>query len=88
MKKNIVSSEEELKRVIRYWSDETGFPKEKFINHIYFQKENKVNKRVVGSVKESYNNNEVNGFVRIRVRSSSMLARQISGWISGIIKDI
>ena len=55
-----------------YWSKISGFPKTDF-QKFYFQKTNKTNKK-------SY------GFLRIKVAQSSMLARQIVGWIEGIKK--
>jgi len=51
-----------------YWSEVTGSPEKNF-SRIYIQK---------GASKG------FQGFLRIRVRASSMLARQISGWIEGI----
>src|SRR3989344_2091588 len=71
LKKKKIISENLLKDVIRYWSNAIGYPKERFLHHIYFQK-------------NSSNSDKIYGFLRIRVRSSSMLARQISGWVSGI----
>ena len=58
--------------IIDYWAKVTGFSKEHFSN-IYFQKASK--KRESG-----------NGFLRIKVAQSSMLARQIAGWIEGLKK--
>lgn len=57
-------------KAIGYWSEETGFPKEAF-KHIY-----RYGKK--GSLKTSY------GLLQIRVSASSMLARQLEGWIRGI----
>jgi len=55
-----------------YWVKVTGFSKEHF-PRIYLQKASKK--------RES-----VNGFLRIKVAQSSMLARQIVGWIEGLKK--
>ena len=98
IKKKKQMTEETLKRIIRYWSDQTGFSKERFVNHIYFQN---INKRFKAKNNQNSQNNEnnqkhendnknskINSFLRIRIRSSSMLARQISGWTEGIIKSI
>jgi predicted transcriptional regulator len=59
-----------MNRIINYWSEITGYPKESF-PRIYFQ-----------SGKSEF------GLLRVRVKASSMLARQISGWIKGIQKLI
>ena len=58
--------------IVGYWAKATGFSKEHFSN-IYFQKASK--KREGG-----------NGFLRVKVAQSSMLARQIVGWIEGVKK--
>lgn len=70
----------ESKRVMReeiisYWVRAIGFPRAYF-SHIYFQK-NKV-KRKQTLRKTNY------GLMRVRVKASSLLARQITGWIRGI----
>lgn len=62
---------------ISYWAKATGFPRA-FFSHIYFQK-NKV-KRKQTLQKTHY------GLMRIRVKASSLLSRQIAGWIKGIKK--
>ncbi len=59
---------------IAYWSVETGFSKEVF-GHVYKYKKG-------ASLKADY------GLLRVRVKSSSMLARQLSGWILGIQEKI
>lgn len=61
--------------VISYWSKVTGFPRSSFTN-IYFQN---VSKKKIAGVE-----NSKIGFLRIKVRRSSMLARQIAGWIEGL----
>lgn len=60
-------------QVVSYWAKETGFMLEAF--HVYKYK-NKA------SLKAD------NGLLRIRVRASSMLARQLSGWIQGIQEQL
>lgn len=57
---------------IHHWSKVTGFSKSRF-SHIYFQKGNNKKKSKLG-------------FLRVRVAQSSMLARQITGWIEGLKK--
>lgn len=63
--------------IIAYWAKATGFPRAHF-THIYFQK-NKI-KRKQTLQKIHY------GLLRVRVKASTPLARQISGWIRGIKK--
>lgn len=72
----------ESKRVMReeiisYWARATGFP-HAYFSHIYFQK-NKI-KRKQTLQKTNY------GLMRVRVKASSLLSRQIAGWIKGIKK--
>jgi hypothetical protein len=55
--------------ILQYWTEQTGFLQEAF--HVYRYKRG-------ASLKANY------GLLRIRVRASSMLARQLSGWIQGI----
>lgn len=59
--------------IIAYWATETGFSQESF--HVYKYK----NKASLKADK---------GLLRIRVRASSMLARQLSGWIRGIQENL
>jgi hypothetical protein len=70
-----------IKQIIRYWAEVTEAPKEKFI-HIYFKEKPVSNGKKKIDLKE-YNKANF-GFLRIRVKSSSMLARQIAGWMRGI----
>jgi len=60
---------------VKYWSGVTGLLRSRFI-HNYSMKSNKA--------KKGASNISDNGFLRIRVSGSTMLARQISGWIRGI----
>ncbi|OGN31521.1 MAG: hypothetical protein A3I92_00560 [Candidatus Yanofskybacteria bacterium RIFCSPLOWO2_02_FULL_43_10b] len=64
-------------KAINFWSKITGFSEDSF-NHIYRHK-----KRHRKSKRQIQKNSE-NGLLRVRVRASSMLARQISGWIEGL----
>ncbi|OGN05105.1 MAG: hypothetical protein A2831_00300 [Candidatus Yanofskybacteria bacterium RIFCSPHIGHO2_01_FULL_44_17] len=67
------------KSIVNHWSEITGFSKENF-SRLYFQKiytkRRGVKRRA--SKKSSF------GQLRIRVRASSMLARQIAGWAKRI----
>lgn len=82
---------DKIKIIVDYWAEITGFPKKDFF-HIYFQKAGlkkvelkrkieKINKRKI--TKKTHF-----GLLRIRVKASSMLARQIAGWIRGIQNTI
>lgn len=73
-----------IDEVTDYWSDVTGFPKNYF-THIYFQIQ-KSKPQGRDRHRRKTQPRSVFGFLRIRVRASSMLARQISGWIRGIQK--
>ncbi len=66
-----------IDELVAYWMKATKFPKEYF-PRIYFQKvrRRRSKRKVFGRSKW--------GMLRVRVRASSMLARQISGWIKGI----
>ncbi|MEX2090746.1 MAG: hypothetical protein WD989_01270 [Candidatus Paceibacterota bacterium] len=73
-----------LDKIKNHWSVVTGFSRGHF-SHIYFYKSAKSGRR------NSKDRNRVTsakrsefGLLRIRVRASSMLARQIAGWIEGI----
>lgn len=72
--------EKSVDKIIKYWSQVTGFSKKNF-SHIYFQKKNPKRK---SSARRKVLKKSRFGFLRIRVKASSMLARQISGWVRGI----
>ena len=67
-----------LKEVINYWSNQTGFSKDKF-SRIYF-KRNKINTKRKNIGQNYY------GLLRVGVKSSSILQRKIEGWVEGIYK--
>lgn len=67
--------------LVDYWSGITGFPKDSF-SRIYIHK-----KRYKRSKRKIINKTE-HGILRIRVRASSMLARQIDAWIDGLKNQI
>lgn len=69
---------------VTYWSRITSFPKSSFV-HIYFQ-ENKPRRRRPGVKIRNRKTRILFGILKIRIKASSMLARQISGWIKGIQK--
>ncbi len=66
--------------VIKYWSDITGFSINNF-TRIYYKKNIVKTKRL--NMGDGYF-----GLVRIRVKKSSSLMREISGWINGIFCGI
>jgi hypothetical protein len=88
LKKNENLSEETIKKAVIFWSDKTGFPRNYFLNHVYFQKENRNNTNADGFGNGKRKNKNEHGFLRIRVRSSSMLARQIAGWVKGVLREL
>ncbi len=67
-----------LNDYVGYWAKATGFPKDNFSRYYLQKVKVKKSKRVT---KKSDH-----GLLRIRVKASSMLARQISGWVNGILK--
>ncbi len=67
-----------LNEFVNYWTDVTGFTKGNFSRY-YLQKV-KAKKPKRNSKRSNY------GLLRIRVKASSMLARQISGWVNGVLK--
>ena len=66
-----------LGELVDFWSEVTGFPKSNFSRY-YLQKVK------VKKAKKRNSKKVIHGLLRIRVKASSMLARQISGWVSGI----
>lgn len=77
IKFDLFLKEEKKDPAIKYWSEITGFLESNF-THVYFQKIKP--KRLKRKRIKKYNF----GTLRIRIRASSMLARQIAGWIKGI----
>lgn len=88
-------------KIISFWSKVTGFSDDKF-SHIYYQKilsrptrkKTKIlgkpaakDDRLIDTIEKKHNIAQ-HGFLRIRVRSSSMLNKQIIGWIEGIKKNL
>ncbi len=69
---------EKISDIADYWSEVTGFSMEKF-GKIYFKKHNPK------TIRKNQGNNYF-GLIRIGVRKSTDLNRQISGWIEGICK--
>lgn len=74
-----------IHEIIEFWSEVVGVP-EQYIFRIYFLK-NKPKNKLKNKKKERKIINKTNfGLLRIRVKASSMLARQIAGWVRGIIR--
>ncbi|HEU0080526.1 MAG TPA: hypothetical protein VFQ72_00670 [Candidatus Paceibacterota bacterium] len=70
------NKKEELGLVRKFWSEQTGFPLSGF-DRVYLKKHKIHTKRK--SVDFLYN-----GLLRVKIRSSSTLARKIEGWTRGI----
>lgn len=66
------------KSAIKYWSSVTGYYESDFPRVYVYPDKKKIKSRNIGHKAE-------NGLVRIRVKSSSVLERQIRGWIRSII---
>ena len=66
------------KKIKDFWAHELGYPL-KFFGRIYYKRHNPKTKR-------HNKGNLYHGLIRVKVVASSMLLRQIDGWISGIIK--
>ncbi len=74
-----------FQEAIKYWARELDVPKDQFI-HMYGQSRRSEKS---GSGERRKNTSRApHGFVRIRVKASSLLARQISGWIKGITQQL
>ena len=74
------NSKNDINMVKRYWSKITSFPEDNF-SKVRFKKHNiKTNRKNVGS---SYY-----GGLRIIVRASSTMVRQITGWTEAIVSHI
>ena len=69
-----------IRDVINHWSKVTDFPSNYF-SHIYFLRQRK--KKVIEADKKKNL-----GLIRIRVKASTPLLRQINGWIHGIRKHL
>ncbi len=67
-----------IQYAIDHWARVTNFSEERF-SHIYFQKGRKRDRG-----KSTIEQKPYLGMLRVRVRASSLLARQIAGWIHGI----
>ncbi|HZZ99713.1 MAG TPA: hypothetical protein VFK07_03330 [Candidatus Paceibacterota bacterium] len=67
-----LSEDDDRNKVLKHWAEVVGKP-----SHVYVQKSSKKKKM------RKRNRNEL-GFLRIRVKASSMLARQVAGWAKGI----
>lgn len=70
------SKKNEIKKIKEFWSKVTGFSIKKF-DRIYYKKHNiKTNRKKIG---EDYF-----GLLRIRIRQSTDLNREIAGWINAL----
>lgn len=69
-----------INEAISFWSEVTEFP-ENWFTKIYYHKSKQKRKRGGRNTKKNKF-----GLLRTRVKASSMMARQIAGWVRGIIK--
>jgi len=76
------NQKEDVRIARNYWAKITDFPKSYF-SKIYFLKYKKKRKKP-GVASRMIKKKTQFGMLRVRVKASSMLARQISGWIGGI----
>lgn len=74
------SRKEETKTFRGWWAKQIGVPVT-LINKVYFKKGNIKTNRT--NIKDLYH-----GLIRIRVKSSTTLNRQINGWIEGIVSSV
>ncbi len=74
------SKKDSIHKAVSYWSRVTEFSKESF-SRFYLQPENQ---KAPNRKRRKPVNRGKYGFLQIKVKASSMLARQISGWINGI----
>ena len=74
-------NKEVIGKIVSYWAQVTGLPKDYF-PHVYFQKSRRKRSKRKSSKRAHH------GLLRIRVKASSMLARQISGWVKAIIDKL
>lgn len=74
------SKKDSIHKAVGYWSRITLLPRESF-SRFYLQSENQ---KVPNKKRRKPVKGGKYGFLQIKVRASSMLARQISGWINGI----
>lgn len=74
------SSKNNILAVKEYWSDVTSFSIEK-MQKVYYKKNNiKTNRRNIGDL--------YYGGIRVTVKSSSTLVRQLSGWVEAILSHM
>lgn len=91
------NNEDEILESIKYWSDVTEYSRNAF-PRIYYHKAGKVdsgnksggskNKKAGNDMKGRGRTGTKYGLLRVRVRSSSLLARQISGWMNGLVRSL
>jgi hypothetical protein len=74
-----------LNEFVDFWAETTGFSKSNFSRY-YLQKIRITSRKIKSSQIKRNTKKATHGLLRVRVKASSMLARQISGWIRGINK--
>lgn len=74
------NSKNNVDQAKKYWSQVSGFSIEKF-DRVYFKKNKiKTNRKNTGNL--------YYGLLRVRVKASSNLLRQVTGWTEAIVKSI
>lgn len=74
-----ITYKDRIEGVKQYWSDITKFPLENF-NTVYYKRHNpKTNRKNIG--------NMYNGVLRVSVKKSTKMLRQITGWTRGAYKN-
>lgn len=80
-----------IKEIINYWAEVVNAPEDSF-KRIYFKKPSVKGRERKSKLKTKKRNHPYGktqfGLLRIRVKASSMLVRQISGWMNGIRKTL
>lgn len=75
--KNEIRKNSDVQKIVDFWAVNTGF-NNSYFSHIYVQKSQPT------KGKRKISNKSEMGILRIRVKASSMLARQVAGWIEGV----
>jgi predicted DNA-binding antitoxin AbrB/MazE fold protein len=78
-----------LNEIISFWSDTTNYGKE-FFYRVYYKNKIKIidNDNDKGKLHSKNYHLSPYGYLRIRVKKSSLLVRQVSGWIDGIMSHV
>ncbi len=75
------NQKDQIHNAVKYWSDITGFRPVQFTTAYYLKPYHRKTKKQISTQAEF-------GYLKIRVKESSLLARQINGWIKGILTSL